>query len=140
MLTKSLSRNPVWYLLAVIATIAVGLATRRFPAFVPDFLGKYPGDALWALMVFLGWGIIFPVATRVRVAALALAASYSVEVLKLCQAPWLVDIRQTTLGHLVFGHIFSWQNFIAYAFGVTLGLTAEYFFLRPRHRHASPDE
>ena len=128
------------YLLLVAATIAVGLATRRFPEFVPGFLGKYPGDALWALMVFCGWGIVFPSSSSVRIAALALAISYSVEVLKLYQVPWLVGVRQSTLGHLVFGQVFAWQNFIAYAVGVALGVTGEYIFMRNRGRLESANE
>lgn len=122
-------RSRFWSLLAVIATITVGLATRRFPGFVPDCFGKYPGDSLWALMVFFGWGIVFPGASSVRNAALALGVSYAVEVLKLYQAPWIVGLRQSTIGHLVFGHVFSWQNFIAYAVGVALGVVGEYLFL-----------
>ena len=134
------ARNRTRYLLAVVATVAVGLATRRFPECVPDFLGKYPGDALWALMVFLGWGIVFPAASSARNAAMALMVSYTVEVLKLYQAPWLVGFRQSTVGHLVFGQGFTWQNFIAYAAGVVMGVICEYFLMRDRGYLASENE
>jgi len=113
------------YLLAIAVTIAAGLASRRFPSLLPAFLGKYPGDALWSLMVFLGWGTIFPALPGLRVAVLALGTSYAIEFLKLYQAPWLVGIRHTIAGHLVFGHGFMWQNFIAYAIGISVGLIAE---------------
>jgi hypothetical protein len=110
--------------LSIATTIALGLASRRFPILFPVF-GKYPGDALWALMVFFGWGLLFPTASRFRVAALTIFTSYTVELLKLYQAPWIVAVRHTTLGHLVFGHVFSWQNLIAYAVGVAMGCTIE---------------
>ncbi len=44
-----------------------------FPFLLPAFLGKYPGDALWALMVFCGLAVLFPAARGRRLAAGALA-------------------------------------------------------------------
>jgi hypothetical protein len=114
-----------WYVLACVATIAAGLASRRFPQLLPAFLGKCPGDALWALMVFWGLGAVFLRASTARVAAGALVFCFGIETLKLWQVPWLVSLRHTTLGHLVFGHVFSWQNFVAYTAGVLLGTLIE---------------
>ncbi len=118
--------------MAFLATIAAGLASRKFPGLLPAFLGKYPGDALWSLMVFFGVGAMFPTAAGVRVATTALGLAYAVEALKLWQAPWLVQVRHTAIGHLVFGHVFSWQNLVAYAVGVLVGLALESFFLRQK--------
>ena len=126
------SRNRLWYLTAVIAVIAAGLASRRFPGPLPAFLGKYPGDALWSLMVFFGWGYIHPPSSTVRIAALALGTSFAVEFLKLIQLPWLVSIRHTTAGHLVLGHGFSWQNLVAYTAGIALGVMVEVVFLQDK--------
>ena len=123
---KTRTRNRGWYAFAVVVTIALGLASRRLPGVIPSPLGKYPGDALWALMAFFGWGALFPKISTLRNAQFALLTSYLVEVLKLYQAPWIVTIRHSTLGHLVFGHAFSWQNIIAYTFGVLVGIPIEY--------------
>lgn len=73
----------------LILTIATGLASRRFPLF-PDVLQKYPGDALWAQMVY--WLIAFcaPAASMLKVALLSLTVSYADELSQLYQAPWLV--------------------------------------------------
>lgn len=127
-------RNRAWYLLACAATLAAGLASRRFPGLLPAFFGKYPGDALWSLMVFFGLGVILPAASRLRIAAWALGISYTVEFLKLWQAPSLVGLRHTSGGHLVFGHVFGWQNLIAYAVGVALGLLVTRVAARQRSR------
>ena len=127
-LLASRSRNRAKYLLAFAVTIAAGLASRRFPQYLPAFLGKYPGDALWSLMVFLGLAIIFPRASTARVGLAALGFSFGIETLKLCDAAWLVSIRDTTLGHLVFGSTFSWRNLAAYTIGVALGFIAELRF------------
>ena len=83
-------------------------------------------------MVFFGVGAMLPKATGVRVAATALGVAYAVEVLKLWQTPWLVQVRHTTMGHLVFGHVLSWQNLVAYAVGVVVGLALEWAFLRQK--------
>ena len=113
------------YVIALVMTIVAGLASRHFPNLLPSILGKYPGDALWALMVFFGWGALFPRASSLRIAVLALATSWSVEFLKLWQTPVWSSIRHCTVGHLVFGHAFSWQNLLAYVLGVTGGLLIE---------------
>jgi len=111
--------------LAFASAIVLGLASRRHPSPLSDFFGKYPGDALWAAMVFFGWGALRPRSSSLNVALLALATCLVVEFMKLYQAPWIVGIRHTTLGHLVFGHVFSVQNLMAYAVGVVAALGIE---------------
>jgi len=107
---------------AAAATLGLGLASRHWPDALPGALGKYPGDALWASMVFFGWCALRPRARTREVALLALATCIAVECAKLWQAPWLVAFRHTTLGHLLLGHVFSWQNLVAYGVGVLAGV------------------
>lgn len=109
-------------LVAMAITIALGLASRRWTSALPAALGKYPGDALWATMVVFGWCALRPRARLSDVAALAALTCLVVEVAKLWQAPWLVAFRHTTLGHLLLGHVFSWQNLVAYGVGVVAGV------------------
>ncbi|MFT3734279.1 MAG: DUF2809 domain-containing protein [Rhodocyclaceae bacterium] len=111
--------------LGIFAVIALGLASRKFPFLFPAFFGKYPGDALWALMVFLGWALCLPHASTRSIALLAFSASCLVELSQLYQAPWLNAIRSTTLGHLVLGSTFSWFDIAAYAVGVLSGWLTE---------------
>ncbi len=107
--------------MAIVATIVAGLASRHYAALLPAFLGKYPGDALWALMVFFVWGLIFTRFSSGRITVLALATSWAVEFLKLWQSPAWIAVRHSLIGHLVFGHAFSAQNLVAYALGVGAG-------------------
>ena len=86
---------------------------------------QYPGDALWAVMVYLGWGVVLPKASPGRLALLASTVCVGVEFLKLWPAPWLVSLRHTTLGHLVFGHVFTWSNVPAYAAGILAAYAVE---------------
>jgi hypothetical protein len=130
MLLEARLRKRTWYLVAVVTTIAVGLASRRFSPVLPVFASKYPGDALWSLMVFFAMGAIFSKASSLKLGFGALGFSFGIEVLKLCQAPWLASVRYTTWGHLALGHVFSWRNLIAYTIGVLVGLILDLSYMR----------
>lgn len=124
-LTRRRLRTRGWYVLACGLAIAAGLASRRYPQCLPSALGKYPGDALWALMAFCGLGALFRKLPTPWLGTMTFSFCVGIELLKLWQAPWLVDLRRTTLGHLVFGHVFHPPNLVAYAVGVGLGVIAE---------------
>jgi hypothetical protein len=108
-----------------LGVIVVGLASRRFPGLFPAVLGKYPGDALWALMVFFVLGVVLPRNTTRRLGLYALVISFAVEFSQLYQAPWINAIRGTTPGHLVLGSTFSWGDLVAYTAGVSVGIVSE---------------
>ena len=48
-----MKRNRIIYATAVIAVMALGILSRQYPDRLPAVLGKYPGDALWAVMIYL---------------------------------------------------------------------------------------
>ena len=118
-------------LAAMLAAMALGLASRHWTGVAPAALGKYPGDAWWASMVLFAWCAVRPRARTADVAACALATSGGVEAAKLWQAPWLAAFRHTTLGHLLLGHVFSWQNLVAYGVGVLAGVALDRLLVRP---------
>ncbi len=116
-----MKRSRLWLVVGFVAVIALGLASRKFTWLFPALFGKYPGDSLWALMVFLGWAWCKPGASTRNIAGLAVTTSCLVEFSQLYQASWLNSIRSTTLGHLVLGSTFSWLDIAAYAVGVLVG-------------------
>lgn len=118
-------RSRVWVFLAIVAVISLGLASRKFPLMFPALFGKYPGDSLWALMVFLGWSFCKPKESTRNIAAIALATSCFVEFSQLYQATWINSIRSTTLGHLILGSTFSWLDIAAYAIGILVGMLVD---------------
>jgi hypothetical protein len=122
---QALERSRAVCLLATIAVIAAGLASRKFAWLFPAALGKYPGDALWALMVYTGWGMVLPWLPAPRLAACALATSFAVEFSQRYHAPWLDGIRATVPGHLVLGSGFSWIDLAAYTVGVAVGFVGD---------------
>ena len=121
MLDLKYIRSRVWLAGLILAVIAVGLASRKYPAMLPAALGSYPGDALWAVVVYLGIAFIKPDIVVWRLAGVALGVSYLVEVVQLYQAPWINSLRGTTLGHLVLGAGFDWLDLGAQTVGVALG-------------------
>lgn len=135
-MTLQRSRNRALIAAAVIATVGLGLASRAFPALFPSVLENYPGDALWAQMVYWLVAFVAPAASVVKVALCALAISYADEISQIYQAPWIVQIRATTLGHLVLGAHFSWQDMLAYTVGVALVAPLEWLVLRVKPRRS----
>lgn len=123
---NELLRNRLFLSVALAVTIALRLASRKWPMLFPALLGKYPGDALWALMVYWTIAWVTPNAPIKKVAVLALLISYADEFSQLYQAPWIDAIRSTTLGHLILGSTFSWLDMLAYTVGVAIGAAIEY--------------
>jgi hypothetical protein len=99
----------------------LGLASRKWPGIFPAVFGKYPGDALWALAIFLGLFCLKPFGSIRGYALLALGISFLVEISQLYQAPWINSIRGNRFGHLFLGFSFSWFDLLAYTIGIALG-------------------
>jgi hypothetical protein len=118
-------RNRLTWLVTGAVVVVAGYSSRKFAAHLPTFLADYTGDTLWALMVYIGTGFLFPEMRPIRVAAIALAFSFLIELSQLYQAPWINAVRQTTLGGLVLGYGFLWSDLVCYACGVMIGLLSE---------------
>ncbi|EDY84898.1 hypothetical protein VDG1235_4532 [Verrucomicrobiia bacterium DG1235] len=108
-------------ILLAAATIALGLASRRYDIF-PDLLKNYPGDALWATLVFIVWAFLLPHLSIKKIAALTLATSLAIELSQLYKAPWINQLRDTLFGKLVLGSGFDPIDLVAYLAGALLGM------------------
>jgi Protein of unknown function (DUF2809) len=124
-IAPNLYRNRLGYTIAIVFVIILGLASRRYPQFLPAILDKYPGDALWTIVVYLICAIVFPRASTWKIAGLALGISYVVEFAQLDRAPWLVAIRRTTIGHLLLGSQFAGEDLVAYTVGAAIAMLVE---------------
>jgi hypothetical protein len=112
------------YAALVVAVIVLGLASRV--RFAQPVVGQGLGDALWALMVFLGIGWLWPKLPTGRVAVLALLFAWAVEFGQLYHAPWIDAVRHTRCGGLVLGYGFLWTDLVCYAVGVAAGVASEW--------------
>ena len=122
-------RLPVMQALAVV--IGLGLASRAYDGLFPNALGKYPGDALWTVAVYLGWKLVVPAMAPWKLGLMALGQSVGVEFLQLYHAPWLDGIRGNLFGHLLFGSTFNPMDLVAYSVGGTAVFLGDQF-LGPR--------
>jgi hypothetical protein len=118
-------RNRWFYALLVLLVMGAGLIWRSHLLPLSPFMSKYGGDALWALLVFFGFGFVFNRISTLRLSAISLGFAWAIEFSQLYRAPWLDAIRATRLGHLVLGSTFNWPDLPAYAFGIALGALLE---------------
>jgi hypothetical protein len=124
------------YALAAMGVIGLGLASRSEAVGLPWFVAKYLGDALWGLVVFVGFGFLFPRQSTLLITVLAVGFACSVEFSQLYHPSWLDAIRATRLGGLVLGTpsaTFAWGDIVAYLVGIVCGVIAELaIFHKPR--------
>lgn len=120
-----MNRPRFLYIVLLLLTVLLGLASRRFPAYMPPWVELYMGDVLWALMVFLLLGLFFPKKSTGTLAAVALLFSLGIELSQFYHAPWIDELRAYRLGGLVLGFGFRWSDLVCYTIGVGLGLVFE---------------
>jgi hypothetical protein len=124
--TPHQQRHRGFYAVLIVIVICSGLASRSDVFWLPPLYAKYAGDALWALMVFLGIGFVLAARGTALVTALAVVVSCADECSQLYHAPWIDSVRRTTLGHLALGDTFAWGDIAAYLVGIGFGAAAEW--------------
>lgn len=105
--------------------IGLGLASRRYGHLLPLALRKSAGDGLWALMVFVLCGMLFPRRPTWWNATVAMTFSACIEFSQIYHAPWIDAIRAYPLGHLILGSGFAWGDMLSYAVGIAFGVVCE---------------
>ncbi|WP_242262848.1 DUF2809 domain-containing protein [Bacillus cereus group sp. BfR-BA-01511] len=123
-------RNRLLYATFTIIVIILGLSSRKFAFALPELLNDYLGDALWALMIFIGFGFLFPKIETKKLAFISLIFCCGIEMSQLYHAEWIDNIRATALGGLVLGYGFLWSDLVAYTIGVGVGFLFEFILRR----------
>ena len=122
----TMKRNRLYYAIIMGIVIVAGCASRSALADPwPEFLSTYAGDTLWALMVFLGLGLVLPTTGTWLIAMIVLAFAFSVEVSQLYHAPWIDSFRNTFVGAVTIGSGFLWSDFLCYTMGCAMGVIVE---------------
>ena len=117
--------NRIRFVALAAGTIAIGLAVYLRGGVLGATTRDVLGDALWAAMIFWLVGAVAPRAPVLRRGATSFGICVAVELGQLIRAPWLVAIRDTTLGHLMLGSGFDPRDLLAYAGGVSAAFLAE---------------
>lgn len=123
-------RNRLLYATFTIIVIILGLSSRKFAYALPELLNDYLGDTLWALMIFIGFGFLFPKIETKKLAFISLIFCCGIEMSQLYHAEWIDNIRATTLGGLMLGYGFLWSDLVAYTIGVGVGFLFEFILRR----------
>ncbi len=76
---------------------------------------------LWALMVFLGFALLFNRQPTKIIALMTGLFSFGIEFSQLYHAPWIDAVRATRLGGLVLGFGFLWTDLLCYSVGILIG-------------------
>lgn len=133
-----IERNRSLYAVLAASVIVMGLASRRYARVLPLFLQKNAGDSLWALMVFILCGMLFPRRPTWWTASIAMTFSVLIEFSQIYHAPWIDAIRAYPLGHLVLGSGFAWGDMLCYAVGIAFGVACEALAWSFTRRHKEP--
>ena len=105
----------------ILVTVAAGLGIRLLPLGLSQFVVKYAGSMLWALMIY--W-IVSTLAPRLRLpvaAAISGCLATAVEFFKLYHSPAMDAFRLTLPGMLLLGKYFSGWDILAYWIAIGLG-------------------
>ena len=119
------TRSRPVYALAVALVVGLGLLWRSGQLPLSSFAAKYGGDALWALLVFCGFGFVFRRISTVRLFLISICFAWAIEFSQLYHAPWIDSIRSFRMGHLILGSTFNRPDLLAHVIGVALGAAVE---------------
>ena len=111
------SRECIFPALAIVVTLAAGLATR---AFLGGWIAKYLGVALWATLVYFLILFIAPRVPVLRAFAICVVISLVVEFAQLTPGPMALYELHPFFA-LVFGTTFNAPDLPAYVVGAGLG-------------------
>ena len=112
-----MKKTRLTYFILIVITIILGLLSRHITG-IPLFFG----DVLWATMVYWIARFIFITKSKAFSILVSLLFCYGIEFSQLYQAPWINMIRDTFIGELILGKVFSWGDMLSYTGGVAMGV------------------
>ena len=120
-----LKKSRLFYFSITLLVIVSGILSRKING-IPFFIG----DILYAVMVYFGCRMIFIDSTTPKKIVLPLLLCYLIEIQQLYDAAWLLQIRQTTLGHYALGEGFVWSDLGCYTVGVFIAFAIDFKWLK----------
>lgn len=115
-----MKKRSIYFILTLVSVI-MGLLSRKFMFIFPKSIAPFVGDMIWAMMIYFGFRFLSPNLNLLKSFLIALLFCFSIELSQLYQADWINAIRGTTLGGLILGHGFLWEDLVSYSIGVIIG-------------------
>ncbi|WP_019911678.1 ribosomal maturation YjgA family protein [Paenibacillus sp. HW567] len=122
-------RAKMIYCCALLIAIVLGLSSRAFGDRLPPFAASHLGDALWAVMVYFAFRMLFTRRIMGLSLVLSLIFSYGVEFSQLYQADWINGLRSTVAGALILGKGFLWIDLLRYTVGISFAYALDHVCL-----------
>ncbi|MEH7014836.1 DUF2809 domain-containing protein [Neobacillus niacini] len=141
MISKNKHTNRIYfklritYIISVVITILLGLASRKFSHLLLPFLSKNAGDVLWAMMVYFGFRFLFVHKSLLSAILLSFLFSFGIEFSQLYQVDWINQIRGTVLGALIFGKGYLTVDLIRYTTGIVIASILDKVILTKKQRN-----
>ncbi|SDM87183.1 Protein of unknown function [Psychrobacillus sp. OK028] len=114
-----IKRKRIYYLIAILISIAFGLASRSFDA-LPHFIVIHAGDILWAMMIYFLFRLVFLHKSLHTAFILSIVFCFLIEFSQLYQADWINTLRGTLFGGLILGKGYLFIDLVRYSFGIVL--------------------
>ncbi|WP_245827561.1 DUF2809 domain-containing protein [Paenisporosarcina indica] len=108
------------YMIAIIITILLGLASRKYSHQLLLFVAQNAGDILWAMMVYFGFRFLLVRQNLLTAVLLSFLFSYGIEFSQLYQEDWINQVRGTLFGALILGKGFLAVDLIRYTTGIMI--------------------
>jgi len=113
-------RLRITYFLLFIFCTWLALATRSHHQWFHPLIVQYGGDIIWSGMFVFFLRIFFVRTPLWKLALFNYVLGVADEFSQLSNAGWMVAIRQTYLGRLLFRVGFLWSDLICYAIGTLI--------------------
>ncbi len=107
-------------MIAIIITILLGLASRKYSHQLLLFVAQNAGDILWAMMVYFGFRFLLVRQNLLTAVLLSFLFSYGIEFSQLYQEDWINQVRGTLFGALILGKGFLAVDLIRYTTGIMI--------------------
>ena len=108
------------YFLITAFVVLLGILSRKV-----DVIPLFVGDMLYAVMIYFGFRMLF--INHKNKIIFPLLFCYLIELQQLYHADWIVEIRNTTLGHYALGQGFLWGDLVCYTVGVGVAFWIDCF-------------
>lgn len=110
-----LPKKRISYFLIILMVLFLGIVSRKING-IPTFIG----DTLYAIMIYFGLRFLFLSLSPIKSIFIALVFCYSIEFQQLYRADWILNLRNSTIGHYILGQGFLWSDLGFYTIGVAI--------------------
>jgi hypothetical protein len=137
MISNNESHNQlrITYFIAVVISIVLGLASRKFSHLLFSTVAENAGDVLWAMMVYFGFRFFLVKKNMVTAMFLSFLFSFGIEFSQLYQEDWINQIRGTLLGALILGKGFLTVDLIRYTTGIVIASSYDWLTIIKKQKN-----